>query len=1443
VVVPEAIDGKTVVSVGAAFKADKNITSIVIPSGVTSIDRSAFAQCASLEKVTLPDTLTKLGNYAFWECEKLADINLPSSLTDMGDRTFMDCTSLSSVVIPEGVTYVGYNTFKGCTSLTEVEIPSSATSIEDSAFSGCALTSVVIPEGVQRIGQSAFLNCDLTEVRLPASLTEAASSAFRGCPENIVFRGPRACYAKTWAAENGYTYIPDTVLVTFEVDGGTAVEAQELPYNGAMSKPDDPAKTGYTFAGWFSDKELQTEFTAFDQQLQDDMTLYAKWQINSYTVTFVNEGQTYDTQTVEYRACATAPAQPAKDGYTFQGWFAQDAETAYDFATPVTGELTLTAVWKINTYTVAFDANGGEDVPAQQVDYNGQAEVPSIASRPGYSLAGWFTDEALENAYDFSTPVTADITLHAKWVALFQLRELDGGGVEIVGYLGDATSVYVPEEIDGQKVVGIGERAFRNNTALTSIDVAEGVEYVGAYAFSGCTALKSSSLPSSLDSLGNGAFYGCSALESVNIPEGVTTVMKSAFQGCSSLAKVNVPGSLTKVGDNAFSGCAEDVTFYGPRSCPARTWAEGQGFAYVPNTVLVTFDSAGGTAVDKQEVLYGTAASEPEPAPTLAGCEFKYWYADDSQTAFDFTQGLTADVELHALWGAASYTVTFTVDGQQYGEVQTVEYGKTADAPETDPVKTGYEFLGWFEDGATEAYDFGTAVTGNVALHAEWKANEYTVTFTVDGQQYKQQSVEYGNTAAEPAAPTKAGYEFLGWFERDATEAYDFGTAVTGNVELFAQWSADEYAVTFMDGESQYGQAQTVAYGQTAKAPEANPTRDGFAFKGWYLQDSSKAYDFDTPVTGNVTLYAQWDIDSYTVTFTVDGSQYTTQTVKYGQKASAPIAPSKTGYEFLGWYADGAEGAYDFEQVVKGNLELHAEWSANTYMVTFDANGGNGAPEPQSVSYGEQAKQPEQQPTRKGYTFAGWYAEGYTKAYLFSEPVTGDLKLRAKWSLNSYTVTFTVDGAQYATQSVKYGKQATAPAAPTKDGCTFAGWQNADGSAYDFGKAVTGDIQLQASWNAVTCTVTFMSDGTVLSTQSVAYGGTASAPEAPTMLGYDFAGWCSDANLLNSYDFGTAVTGDVTVYAKWTKKSAAVPTSFKDVSGDSWYYSWVMSAASQGLMTGYKDESDSYTGFFGPEDSLTRAQVATVLWRMAGCPDVSGDSVLPDVKGSWAEVPIAWCQSQGIITGYTGGEYAGLFRPDAPVTRAELAVMVYRYAKWAGVDVSGASASAFNRCQDASSVEDWAYDAMVWCASAQIINGKELGGGVLLLDPEAGATRAQAAKVLVQLSSIASGAVDAQALYAESEAQAQAAATDEAAAQSVEPTAADAAAEEVTFDDVAAPVEASETTVTTGAAAEGTQDAPAEEGSAAAGEPTSAGDAPADEATFEEPVFEDVDAA
>lgn len=221
--------------------------------------------------------------------------------------------------------------------------------------------------------------------------------------------------------------------VSFDANGGSAVESQEVKEGEQAEEPEDPAREGYTFAGWYKDAAYTAAWDFAADTVTADTTIYAKWEKDKepedtyYTVNFdVSGGTGVAEQRVKEGELAKKPKDPTRTGYTFAGWYQDAAYTAaWDFAKDTVSEnITLYAKWaeasepqpEEKEYTVVFVSNGGTSVPDQTVKEGGKVTAPEKPQRSRYIFRGWYQDEACKRPWDFENDiVTRDMTLYAKW--------------------------------------------------------------------------------------------------------------------------------------------------------------------------------------------------------------------------------------------------------------------------------------------------------------------------------------------------------------------------------------------------------------------------------------------------------------------------------------------------------------------------------------------------------------------------------------------------------------------------------------------------------------------------------------------------------------------------------------------------------------------------------------------------------------------------------------------------------------------------------------------------------------------------------------------------------------------------------------------------------------------------------------------------------------------
>ena len=412
-------------------------------------------------------------------------------------------------------------------------------------------------------------------------------------------------------------------------------------------------------------------------------------------------------------------------------------------------------------------------------------------------------------------------------------------------------------------------------------------------------------------------------------------------------------------------------------------------------------------------------------------------------------------------------------------------------------------------------------------------------------------------------------YQFLGWKDKDTDKPVETIPAnATGIKNVVAQWKANTYTVTFnANGGTVETKPQTVTYG-SAYGELPTPTREGYTFVGWYTkQNGGTKVMADTKVTtaANHMLYAYWTLNVYTVKFDANKGMVTPteMKVRHGGAYGKLPTPTLDGYTFDGWYNDNGMQVKP-EDVVTASHTLFAHWKANTYTVTFDANGGTVETKPETVTYGSTYGSTYGElptPTLDGYTFAGWFtqSDGGTQVTKDTVVTTAkDHKLYAHWTQNVYDVSFDANGGKeaYEPKKVRYGETyGKFPPDPTRIGYKFAGWftDAKDGTQVKPEDVVTASHTLFAHWKANTYTVTFdANEGTVEpKTRTVTYGSTYGELPTPTRKGYTFVGWFTSAKDGRQVKADAEVTtaADRTLYAHWTQNIYTV-TIKADKDGD-----------------------------------------------------------------------------------------------------------------------------------------------------------------------------------------------------------------------------------------------------------------------------------------------------
>ena len=889
------------------------------------------------------------------------------------------------------------------------------------------------------------------------------------------------------------------------------------------------APTGYDFVGWYEGSNLVSTSLSFAVTLTANRTLVAKYKIKSYTVNVTSEDINKGTvspagQTVEHGANATVVATP-KAAYNFAGWYngttKVSSNASYTFA--VTANISLTAKFTIKTFTTttANSTGGTASVNKSSVEYGGSA-IWTATPSTGYNFGKWSNGST-------ANPLTvSNITANTHITPVFVLK-----------------SYTVTWNPNGGSVSPTSTTKTHGSTLGTLPTPTRAADVQYTYTFKGW------------------------------------------FTAATGGTQVSASTTVTK-----------NVIYYAQWTATLRSYT-------------ATFNGNGG-GTPSPSTITKTYGSELGTLPTCSrtGYTFLGWYtASSGGSKISTTTKLTANVTYYAQWSINSYTLTYNVNGGnavspasksvQYGSA----YGTLPTPTRASTAQYSYTFAGWYTaaTGGTQVTANTTMGAGNTTIYAHWTATtrSYTIGYqtTYGSLNRTSQSVAYGSkgscTLTMPSNDAQYTYTFQGWY----TAANGGGTKVGSSLTLetpsvtgaatyyaYVTRAVNRYTFTFNanGGSTPSSSSITKNYNEAiGTLPTCSRAADNtytYAFAGWF--DTAAAtggtqLTTTTKVTSNKTWYARWTatLRSYTATFNGNGGgtpSPSTITKTYGSELGTLPTCSRTGYTFLGWYTASSGGSkISTTTKLTANVTYYAQWSINSYTLTYNVNGGNAvSPASKSVQYGS-AYGTLPTPTRAStaqysYTFAGWYtaATGGTQVTANTTMGAGNTTIYAHWTATtrSYTIGYqtTYGSLNRTSQSVAYGSKGsctlTMPSNDAQYTYTFQGWYTAaNGGGTKVGSSLTLEtpsVTGAATYYAYVTravnryTFTFNANGgSTPSSSSITKNYNEAIGTLPTCsraadntYTYAFAGWFDTAAATGGTQLTTTtkVTSNKTWYARWT---------------------------------------------------------------------------------------------------------------------------------------------------------------------------------------------------------------------------------------------------------------------------------------------------------------------
>ena len=774
---------------------------------------------------------------------------------------------------------------------------------------------------------------------------------------------------------------------------------------------------GYTFKGWYTKKEEGDRMDGLTGgSVIGDITLYAQWVLETYTITYENINDGTHTNPADYNVETPTftLSDPQRIGYDFAGWTTYNADLEQYVAADITielgsiGALSFKANWTPVTYTITYHKDGGDYVGLDNNATDYTIETATFAlkglAKTGYDFVGWF-DSATNGTQvtEISLGSTGDKDIYARFAIIHYPVEYR----YVINGVVDNDSKIVNQNVTSYTIED-------NDVILANATLAK-YSFMGWYDAEDCDNEVTGIVTAGVCDLVLYGKFNNYSITYNGLVDGDVNDNPETY--CLDMATVTLKNA-SRVG-YTFDGWYTLANGEGDKVTAITTANQVDVvlFAhFVINSYKITFNSNGGTDVDDIVQNYDTEVSAPTD-PFRKGYSFDGWFEINAVEAYAFDKIEARNVTLIAKWSLITYYVEYDLDGATTNGTNPTTY--TIDQLPislANATKKGYTFNGWFTDSA---YELGSNVTAiddlptygtTLYLYAKTTVNVYTMNFDSNGgSEVPSVDYNYNEMTSAPVVPTKTGYSFNCWLKNGVE--YVFGNMSDYNVNLVAKWDPIVYSITYVLNGGTNGSNPDTYTIETNTITLASATKRGYDFVGW-TSDSDPVTQIVKGSVGNITLVANYQAVVYTITYAdiFDGTNDNPTTYTIESDDIVLIDAHRVGFLFTGW-TQNTEAITIIPNGSVGNMTVKANWEAGhytvylnrnedqSYNVSFDLNGADGdVPETQVISNDTSLSYPDA-PTREGYSFCGWYTEqdGSGRAYDFTETITSDITLYAKW--------------------------------------------------------------------------------------------------------------------------------------------------------------------------------------------------------------------------------------------------------------------------------------------------------------------------------------------------------------------------------------------------------------------------------------------------------------
>jgi len=809
--------------------------------------------------------------------------------------------------------------------------------------------------------------------------------------------------------------------VTYILNGGTNSALNPATYTIKTTDITftDATRAGYIFNGWYTDNTFATKITGIPSQTTGAVTICARWTLEIFPITYELNGginlylnpSSYTTETASFQL-----GDPTRSGYNFSGWYSDSG-----FATKVTGitigsigNATFYAKWTPIIYPVTYVLNGGANSALNPATYTIKTTESTFAeaTRSGCTFAGWYTDSSFSTKLTGIAPqMTGAVTIYAKWtLEVFTIMYALNGGTN--HYLNPSS--YTTETF----------------SFLLGDPTRSGYDFKGWFSDSGF-ATKVTGITTG--STGNANFYA----KWTPIIYPVTYVLNGGTNSALNPATYTIKTAESTFEDATRPGCtfagwytdssfATKLTGILPQTTGAITIYAKWTLALFP----ITYELNGGINHYLNPSSYTTeTASFLLGDPTRSGYDFKGWYSDSAfaTKVTGITTGSIGSVTFCAKWIPIVYPVTYILNGGTNAAANPASYTIENNVSFADVTRANFTFAGWYTDInlTSKISGISPGSTGNLTLYAKWVPVDFSISYTLNGGiNYYSNPASYNIETASFlfGDPTRSGYDFKGWYADSgfATKVAGITIGSKGNVTFYAKWTPTVYSIAYSLNGGVNAAANPSVYTIENNVIFNDATRTDYIFKGWYTDSNctSKVSVISPGSIGNITVYAKWLHVPYPISYVLNGgtnSAANPSSYSEDDPAVNYASPSRTGFDFAGWYSDigFSSKVTGISAGSNGNVTVFAKWTLTSYPINYMLNGGtNNGNNPSSYTI-ESSAIAFFDPSAAGYVFAGWYSDSSfaNKITGIASGSNGIMTAYAKWyPKNGISVTVSIPG-------------------------------------------------------------------------------------------------------------------------------------------------------------------------------------------------------------------------------------------------------------------------------------------------------------------------------------------------------------------------------------------------------------------------------------------------